>query len=248
MRLKLSEGSWLKLDGEWADWSGTETSGAWTYDKGELRLRGPAEDLVLANVHWNFRGICQVQDLTGKGRTPQTGIAWVMGKGAPLNIRLPRPPVVEQHISWKCWAASLESWLTATPGRRRVSKDELADTKYLEYTVRDGKKDGALKPDKYRHVMSGERIDLQWRAPSDVELLSPDSLAMKLVTKGYLYVPFQSTDLDATHVVVVFGIGTNGNGVTELQVMDPMHGVRPMPLSELQGKAYVGVGVRIEGN
>ena len=90
-RIKIVETSnaksWERIDGQWNPFGTGGQSGAWRYDAGKLRLITDPEEaglIVLRNLHWNFRIICNQRDLTGPGESALgERMIWVLGPGLP---------------------------------------------------------------------------------------------------------------------------------------------------------------------
>jgi hypothetical protein len=251
IRVKLlgspTAGNWSTIDGGWSALGPARPSGTWSYAKGDLRLSGGNDELMLHNVHWNFSQICVVKDLTGSGelRSSKNQLVWVMGKGLPsFELLLNAPADVREGADWICWAAALESWLGSIPGKMKLTKAQLL-AKYAAATIPSGPRKGALVD--FRTVMAGEGIDLTWKTTGATDsLVDAESFYEKLLSKGPLYVPYQRTSSDAVHVIVVFGVTKKANGTAAVNVMDPMAGYRTESIANFQSMFKAGVGTKKE--
>jgi hypothetical protein len=130
------------------------------------------------------------------------------------------PPHVEQMDAHSCWAASMESWLAASPGRTRVFQEEL----YLRmYDV-----PGALAPDGMLTIKGakalGDMFKMKGKAfpKNNLKKLTGKFLMDRLVKSGYLYMAFYYYNLPG-HAVVVYGMVNDSESGNELILaMDPL--------------------------
>ena len=139
------------------------------------------------------------------------------------------PPRWVKQTGVKCWAASLEAWLDATPGRPKLTQD------YLVRRFSDHP-DGSLNPMKFGPIsetagMGWNIMTLQSPRPGNPQV-TPDLIQSLLNERGLLYVAYQVSST-WWHAIVVYGINSQASGWTMLNVMDPEPNVgftqRPLP-------------------
>lgn len=129
------------------------------------------------------------------------------------------PPHVPQMDSHSCWAAAMESWLAASPGRSRVFQEML----YLEMH----EKPGALSSDGMLTVPKGAlalctayKMNGKAFPKNKLKSLTGKFLMDRLVKRGYLWMAFDYYNLPG-HVVVVYGM-VNEPGREVVMAMDPL--------------------------
>ncbi len=110
--------------------------------------------------------------------------------------------------AWKtsCWAAVLHTFCVGTPGRPRLTEQEIADT----YDPEDNRtytfEDGSIKPDGLRRMVQEARFGMKseyWDAP--VFSSKPDYLAQKLGS-GWVILGYYEPKIAGGHVALVYGV------------------------------------------
>lgn len=132
------------------------------------------------------------------------------------------PKIVSQNSSWTCWAAGMESWLDATPFRRKDKQSELVSM-YATYPT------GGL-----------DAVSSAGTAERDFETLASDfSIEYEVKTKKHpVRFGFLNECLTKSHVLlifkvsprvahthVVYGVGKPDGKDTQISVMDPSPGI-----------------------
>jgi hypothetical protein len=142
---------------------------------------------------------------------------------------LDRPPVVKQGTGYKCWAAALESWLVATPGRIRWTMDQLLGYADEIKTKNEAKQlpAGAINAYLFKTIANQEFLNLRMeyveRSREDGTLADNDLYQYMAYYGGYLYLvytPANQIASDTRHAVVVWGADDIGNA----SIMDPQTG------------------------
>lgn len=116
---------------------------------------------------------------------------------------MPLPPYVRQTDPHSCWAAAMESWLAASPGRTRVDQD-------LLYIEMHGIK-GALTDDGMLTKAGIKALSMEYKLGGkslpnkDLKKLTGKFLWERLTKKGYLWMAYDYYGLPG-HVVVVYGM------------------------------------------
>lgn len=127
------------------------------------------------------------------------------------------PKLVFQTFDTSCWAAVLESWIGALPGRKwRPSQAELIDM-YPDKTYADG---SVIPSELEGEIASISGMACEWITTSS---FTAEFLARKLSTYGYLVIGFNRGSRGG-HVVVCYGVGRPTGYQQLVSVMDPSNG------------------------
>ena len=134
-------------------------------------------------------------------------------------------PILQNKAKSECWAAALSAWLQVTPGRPKLSKQQLID-KYADLED-DGLSEPALTGNVVRDFGMG------WWAKKSAGYgdLLPSSLIGKLLGHGHLYLIYKS-GFQSSHALCVYGVGSRyqneevakSNKEPTISSMDPWYG------------------------
>jgi hypothetical protein len=154
-------------------------------------------------------------------------------------VRNPPPKAVAQDTSkFHCWAASLESWISArkpqTPQASMTSKQADLITSYKDFT---GANDGLMVGKAMIQIMFDFQMMVDLHKPQAGNKLTGQSILNRLLNKSYLWLfylggPNLGTFLG--HAVVVYGVLKSDKADATLKIMDPWTGTLTFdPISEL---------------
>ena len=150
------------------------------------------------------------------------------------------PPVVNQIKDDYCWAAALESWLRATPGRRVIEQLDLP-SEFPEYIMTIGKLTHYLNPSHLVDLAKEPDIRMSLAEAKDPNVITSEILA-DFLGKGYLYLcTFSGSAVG--HCYVVYGVGYPDGKTEQISVMDPAFGAyRNIALSKLKELSNIRLG------
>jgi hypothetical protein len=150
------------------------------------------------------------------------------------------PPLIRQRTDYTCWAATMSAWLAVTPGRVKLTQDELIQN-YSTLTDENG----ALPPQNYREMAYDQAMTVDFLPKGEV---TEEYIEKMIADKGHLILIFNSPDkANGSHAVIVYGIGYPTGGSKQLAIMDPWRGIgyRNRPLWYfLMNNIEVGIGYR----
>lgn len=150
------------------------------------------------------------------------------------------PPLVEQKAPDLCWAAALESWLRATPGRAAIKRDDIPAL-FPNYQVGIQGLFNYLNPAHLPDVAADPRIKMYLANVTPPSIITSTIIA-KYLEIGHLYL---CTMNGATvgHCRVVYGVGYPDGKTEQISVMDPLFGAyRNEPLSALKKMSELKFG------
>ena len=149
---------------------------------------------------------------------------------------LPPPPVVIQGEGYKCWAAALESWLKATPGRRQRDMEWLLSysRKFRSVFEKDMAKmnknfqmpEGAINAEMFKEMLKDSVLDFRMEFeehPAGIMLADDHLYQTMAMHPGYhliVYTPRGQGSNMTRHANVIFGAADDGS----VMVMEPMRG------------------------
>jgi len=136
------------------------------------------------------------------------------------------PAVLQDHAKSECWAAALWAWLQVTPGRPKMSKQELLD-KYSDMED-DGLSEQTLTTQIVRDFGMGWWAS-RTKSVGYIDLL-PSHLIGRL-QRSHLYFIYKS-GVQSSHALCVYGVGSRyqsgdiakGNKEPTISSMDPWYG------------------------
>jgi len=163
----------------------------------------------------------------------------------------PPPKQVAQDTSkFTCWAAALESWISARkPATPTAMMSNTQDQLIAAYKDFEGAKNGLEVGRAIRQVLFDFQMMLDLYFPSGTNAnvakksVTATTIVQRLMMKGYLWYfriggPGLGTFLG--HCYVIYGIVNSQTADPDIQVMDPWTGtLTTIPLSELNGSDTV---------
>lgn len=117
-------------------------------------------------------------------------------------------PPEDYRQSWtnSCWAAVLHAFCKKTPGRPKISEQQLADYYDAENNRTYTYADGTIKPDGLRKIVTEPRFGMKVEAWDPTVFTSkPDYLAQKLGS-GMVILAYYEPAISGGHVCLVYGI------------------------------------------
>jgi len=135
-----------------------------------------------------------------------------------------RPPVVKQGEGFKCWAAALESWLAATPGRQCWTQDQLVElsAQYKRPGPDQSLPAGAINADIFKRMCNDQSTGIKMVHVEVPRGKPVDRLQVLdlLSEHWYLFISYTTPMNDVRHANVIWSADDEGY----VSVMEPMRG------------------------
>ncbi|MFL5342875.1 MAG: hypothetical protein ACJ8F7_22300 [Gemmataceae bacterium] len=155
----------------------------------------------------------------------------------------PPKKVAQDTKKFTCWAAALESWISAAkPPTPTAAMANTQDELIASYKAFEGAKDGLMVGKALLQIMFDFQMMVDIYHPNGVDgkskkALTASAILQRLMMKGFLwcfYIGGPDLDTFLGHAVVIYGVNKAYSADAEVQIMDPWTGtLTTMPVADL---------------